>query len=133
MQYYNYLTPWLQNSNPTTIGNMLIYFAPYLTYFVCGIYEVRDKVKIDNFFIAHNITNWRRSPLTPALEYVDLHGDELIKTLINFWETNKTLPGIEDYFIIRLFDPLAYLLKEPIPRDVRLDNNDLPKYLTPIY
>ena len=40
---------------------------------------------------------------------------------------------MEDYFIIRLFDPLAYFLKEPIPKDAKLDNNDLPNYLIPIY
>ena len=39
---------------------------------------------------------------------------------------------MENYFIIRLFDPLAYLLKEPILRDVRLNNNDLLDYLIPV-
>ena len=57
MQYYNCLTQWLQNGNPITIGNIFTHFTPYLTYFVCGMYEVRDKAKINEFFIAHNIIN----------------------------------------------------------------------------
>ena len=131
LKYYTCYYKWLTNSKNGNISGILIAFHPLLAFFVINANEAtsNDTAK---FFIKFDLKDWLKITPKPHADFAHIKGKNLVKKILNYWETCTKLIGLRNVIRIPYLDRLAEELEHTHYINKKLDNPDLSEHVKPL-
>ena len=85
------------------------------------------------FFAKFNLKDWSKTTPKPHTNFAHIKGENLVKKILNYWETYTKSTGLRNVIRIPYLDRLAKELKHTHYINKKINNPDLPEYIKLLY